>query len=266
MSGLSTTPPWSGAGPAITARCGSHSTMRAPMPISLSTKKSRDSNSFSKISRIPSHCDATTIAMDMRSAGNAGHGPSSSFGTCPPRSGRIRRSWPASTISWAPSRRGRTPSRSNPNRILRRSSLRTPSIDRAVGDGGEPDERADLDVVRSHRAGGGLEGRSAFDGERVRPDALDLRAQSRQKARQILNVRLAGGVAQRGRTAGGDRRHQGVFGRRDTRFVEKNIGPGEALRFELVGGADGDFRPEPLEGEEMRIHAPPADHIATRGR
>src|SRR5881296_326322 len=128
MSGLSTTPPWSGAGPAITARCGSHSTMRAPMPISLSTKKSRDSNSFSKISRIPSHCDATTIAIDMRSAGKAGHGPSSSFGTCPPRSGRIRRSWPASTISWVPSRRGRTPSRSNPNRILRRSSLRTPSI------------------------------------------------------------------------------------------------------------------------------------------
>src|SRR5213078_1341328 len=66
--------------------------------------------------------------------------------------------------------------------------------------------------------------------------------------------------------AGGDRRHQGVFGRRDTRFVEKNIGPGEALRFELIGGADGDFRPEPLEGEEMRIHAPAPDHIATRGR
>src|SRR5256884_4888850 len=37
-----------------------------------------------------------------------------------------------------------------------------------------------------------------------------------------------------------------------------------SLHFELVGGADGDFRPEPLEGEEMGIHAPPADHIATR--
>src|SRR3989454_12299475 len=86
------------------------------------------------------------------------------------------------------------------------------------------------------------------------------------RSRQILNVRLAGGVAQRGRAAGGARRHQGVFGRRDTRFVEENIGPGEALRFELVGGADGDFRPEPLEGEEMRIYAPPADHIATRRR
>src|SRR2546426_160067 len=33
MSGLSTTCPCNGDGPAITARCGSHSTMRAPMPI-----------------------------------------------------------------------------------------------------------------------------------------------------------------------------------------------------------------------------------------
>src|SRR5438552_2105309 len=82
----------------------------------------------SKISRSPPHCARTTIAIVMRSAGKAGHGPSSNFGTCPPRSGRIRRSWPASTISWVPSRRGRTPSRSNPNRMLRRSSLRTPSI------------------------------------------------------------------------------------------------------------------------------------------
>src|SRR5713101_1523103 len=138
--------------------------------------------------------------------------------------------------------------------------------DRAVGHGGEPDERAELDVVRPHRAGSGREGRSAFDGEGVRPDALDLRAQTRQEARQILDVRLAGRVAQCGRAAGGDRGHQGVFGRRDTRFVEENIGPGEVLRFELVGGADGDFRPEPLEGEEMRIHAPSADHIATRRR
>src|SRR3977135_2855655 len=72
MSGLSTTPPWSGEGPAITARCGSHNTIRAPIPMSLSTKKSRDSNSFSNTSRIPSHWDATTIAIDIRSAGKAG--------------------------------------------------------------------------------------------------------------------------------------------------------------------------------------------------
>ena len=44
------------------------------------------------------HCVAVTMAMDMTSAGNAGQGPSSSFGTWPPRSGRMRRSWSAATI------------------------------------------------------------------------------------------------------------------------------------------------------------------------
>src|SRR2546422_4651356 len=106
MSGLYTTPPWSGEGPAITARCGSHSTMRAPIPISLSTKKRRDSNSFSNTSRIPSHCDATTIAIDMRSAGEAGHGPASSFWTGPPPARRGRGALPAPTTSCAPSRPG----------------------------------------------------------------------------------------------------------------------------------------------------------------
>src|SRR5438128_97594 len=128
MSGLSTTCPRSGDGPAITARWGSHSTMRAPMPISSSTKNRRDSNSFSNTNSRPSHCEATTIAIDIKSAGKAGHGPSSSFGTWPPRSGRMRRSWSASTTSFAPSRRGRTPSRSNAMRVARKSSGRTPSI------------------------------------------------------------------------------------------------------------------------------------------
>ena len=53
MSGDSTVPPLSGDGPEITARWGSQSTMRAPMPISLSTKKSRDSNIFSNTSSMP---------------------------------------------------------------------------------------------------------------------------------------------------------------------------------------------------------------------
>ncbi len=48
--------------------------MRAPMAISLSTKNIRDSNIFSNIRTTPSHCVAVTIAIDIRSAGNAGHG------------------------------------------------------------------------------------------------------------------------------------------------------------------------------------------------
>ena len=86
MSGDSTVAPRSADGPATRARCGSQSTMRAPMPMSLSTKNMRDSNIFSCIRMRPLHCVAVTIAIDIMSAGNAGHGWSSSFGTCPPRS------------------------------------------------------------------------------------------------------------------------------------------------------------------------------------
>ena len=64
----------------MTARCGSQSTILAPMPISLSTKNSRDSNIFSNTSSMPAHCVALTIVVDITSAGNAGQGPSSSFG------------------------------------------------------------------------------------------------------------------------------------------------------------------------------------------
>ena len=53
---------------------------------SLSTKNMRDSNIFSCMRMSPSHWVAVTIAIDIVSAGNAGHGWSSSFGTCPPMS------------------------------------------------------------------------------------------------------------------------------------------------------------------------------------
>src|ERR1035437_7141179 len=74
MSGDSTVAPCNWLGPATSARCGSQSTMRAPMPTSLSTKKSRDSNIFSCMSTMPEHCVAVTMAIDMTSAGNAGQG------------------------------------------------------------------------------------------------------------------------------------------------------------------------------------------------
>ena len=45
-----------------------------PHPMSLSTKNSRDSNIFSLHQMRPLHCVAVTIAIDITSAGNAGHG------------------------------------------------------------------------------------------------------------------------------------------------------------------------------------------------
>ena len=56
--------------------------MRAPIATSLSVKNSRLSNIFSKTSTVPLACVATATAIDVRSAGNAGHGPSSIFGIC----------------------------------------------------------------------------------------------------------------------------------------------------------------------------------------
>ncbi len=54
--------------------------IRAPIITSLSTKNRRLSNIFSKISTVPNACVATVRAMEVRSAGNAGQGPSSIFG------------------------------------------------------------------------------------------------------------------------------------------------------------------------------------------
>jgi len=58
------------------ALCGSHITMSAPIRISLSVKISRFSNIHSCTRIEPSACVAMATAIDVRSAGNAGHGPS----------------------------------------------------------------------------------------------------------------------------------------------------------------------------------------------
>ena len=79
MSGDSSRSPRSRRGPITIARCGSQIVISAPMRISLSTKNSRFSNIFSKISTEPSDCVARATAIDVRSAGNAGHGPSSTL-------------------------------------------------------------------------------------------------------------------------------------------------------------------------------------------
>src|SRR5437899_2392411 len=126
--------------------------------------------------------------------------------------------------------------------------------------GGEPDERADLDVVGANgeRRGPPLERGAAVHRERVGARAVDARAQARQKARQVLDVRLAGSVAEDRGAGGGDRGHEGVLGRRDAWLVEKDVGASELLGLELVGRADGDLRSQALQREEVRVHPPPA--------
>ena len=52
----------------------------APIETSLSTKNSLLSNIFSKTSTVPRACVAATMAIEVRSAGNAGQIPLSIFG------------------------------------------------------------------------------------------------------------------------------------------------------------------------------------------
>ena len=79
MSGEERRAPRSRRGPMTIARCGSQIVISAPIEISLSTKNRRFSNIFSKISTEPSDCVASATAIEVRSAGNAGHGPSSTL-------------------------------------------------------------------------------------------------------------------------------------------------------------------------------------------
>ena len=67
--------------------------IRAPIETSLSVNTSRFSNIFSKISTVPVAWVATATAIDVRSAGNIGHGPSSIFGIWSCRSSTIRSGW-----------------------------------------------------------------------------------------------------------------------------------------------------------------------------
>ena len=60
-SGETRSEPWSTLGPETTARWGSQRVMRAPMPMSLSTKNMRDSNIFSWMSTVPSRITSYNV-------------------------------------------------------------------------------------------------------------------------------------------------------------------------------------------------------------
>src|SRR5919199_1430215 len=122
MSGGASRSPRSRDGPVTMARCGSHSTMSAPIDTSLSVKIMRFSNIHSWTSTEPLHCVASATAIEVRSAGNAGHGPSWILALNSPTSRLVMRLWSPGTITSAPSSSVRRPSRSKTRRIIRRSS------------------------------------------------------------------------------------------------------------------------------------------------
>ncbi len=120
-SGETRVEPLSLAGPVTTARWGSQRMIRAPIPMSLSTKNMRDSKSFSCTSTVPSTCVATTVMMDVRSGGKPGQGASSILGIWPPRSGFTAMAWSEETCSALPVMRQEMPSLAKAMRIMRRS-------------------------------------------------------------------------------------------------------------------------------------------------
>ena len=110
-------------GPTTTALCGSQRIIEAPIETSLSVKYIRDSNIFSCTNTVPAHWVAATIAIDVRSAGNAGQGPSSNFGTCPNASFRITSSLDPYTCKLDPSTLHSMPSLPNPIIVESRCSI-----------------------------------------------------------------------------------------------------------------------------------------------
>ena len=147
------------------------------MPTSLSTKNRRFSNIFSKMRIVPLACVATASAIDVRSAGNAGHGPSSIFGIWSPRSSCTCSSWPGGTCTLVLELDAHAEPREvqeNRHEVLGRR-LVDPEI--AAGDGGEADEARDLDVLRRDPVLAAAEPIDAVDPRHVRLDPLDLRAE-----------------------------------------------------------------------------------------
>ena len=169
------------------------------METSLSTKNSRFSNIFSWISTSPSAWVASASAMLVRSAGNAGHGPSSIFETASPSSSRSRSFWsgghdhvvaveldPAAQPLEAEARHAQVVG----HHVL--------DAQLAAGAGGQRDEAADLDVVGADRVVGAAELLLAVHDQHVGADALDARAHLQQQAREVLHVRLGGRVVDHG--------------------------------------------------------------------
>src|SRR6266850_2292759 len=132
--------------------------------------------------------------------------------------------------------------------------------------GGEPDQGADLDMVGLDRIAGAAKRRRAVHDDGVGADALDLCAERDQEMREVLHMRLGGGVAQERGAVGGDRCDQRVFGGGDARFIEEYVGALQLGRAEFQPVRRGDGGAQLLEGKEMRVEASPADDIAAGRR
>jgi hypothetical protein len=137
----------------------------------------------------------------------------------------------------------------------------------AARDGREADERGDLDVVGTDTVPRTAEAGAAVDAEDVRADAVDLRTHRDQKAAEILHVRLARRVDQRGVALGKHGGHHGVLGGGHGRLVHEEAGAGQPVRRAQGEVAlDLDLGAERGEGVQVRVDAASTDDVTARGR
>src|SRR5690348_5512901 len=105
---------------------------------------------------------------------------------------------------------------------------------------------------------------SALTRHHVRADALDRGAHRDEKAREVLYVWLAGGVAQHRDSLRGDRGRERILGAGHAWLVEKDVGAPELLRAHTVRFAQIELRTEGLQRQEVGVQSSSANHIATR--
>ena len=106
----------------------------------------------------------------------------------------------------------------------------------------------------------------ALDVEHVRADALDLRSERDEKAAEILDVRLARGVADHGLALGERCRHDRVLGSHDRGLVQVDALAAKTGRLHLVRAVQLDLDAELLKGVDVRIEPAAPDHVAAGGR
>ena len=138
--------------------------------------------------------------------------------------------------------------------------------DVAAGGGREADEAADLDVLGSDAPVAAVQLGDAVDAEDVRLDPLDLGAERDEEAAEVLDVRLAGGVADHRLALGEHRRHDDVLGRHHARLVEEDRLAAQPRRAHLEAAVDLDLDAELGEAVDVRVEPATPDHVAAGRR
>src|SRR5438067_4833464 len=96
--------------------------------------------------------------------------------------------------------------------------------------------------------------------------SLHLSTKGDEKLRQILNVGLAGGIAEHRGSGRGGRSDERVLSGRHTGLVEKNVGSPKAVDAHVYHLAVSEARSKLLERQKVRIESPASYDIAARGR